>query len=67
MAFTNDEDHRIGLIYLFKRGTWYPFAPSPGQRRDSALELQVLAYVQDDLRTERDLGRWFPVYDAPGL
>lgn len=67
VAFTNDEDHRIGLIYLFKRGTWYPFAPSPGQRRDSALELQVLAYVQDDLRTERDLGRWFPVYDAPGL
>ncbi len=66
VAFT-DEHRPLGLIYLYKRGTWYPYAPAPSERRDSALELQVKAAVQDDLGMEQDLSRWFPVYDAPGL
>ncbi|MGW5640631.1 PspA-associated protein PspAB, partial [Streptomyces sp. NPDC003832] len=55
--------------YLYKRGTFYPFAPLPGegQRRDNALELRVRAALGDDLRMEEDLGRWFPVWGAPGL
>ena len=60
------------LVYLYKRGTFYPFAPlaeseGGGQRRDSALELQVRAALAGDLRIEQDLGRWFPVWGAPGL
>ena len=51
------------LIYLYKRCTWYPYAPA-WERRDSALERQVKAVVQDDLRMEEDLSRWFAVYDA---
>ncbi|MEU6475574.1 hypothetical protein ABZ858_01560 [Streptomyces sp. NPDC047017] len=60
---------RLALVYLYKRGTFYPFAPLPGQdrRRDNALELQVKAALADDLRVEQDLGRWFPVWGAPGL
>lgn len=57
----------LALVYLYKRGTFYPFAPLPGERRDHALELQVKALVADDLRVEPDLGRWFPVWGAPGL
>ena len=66
---TPGEQRRLGLVYLYKRGTFYPFAPVPGgnQRRDNALELQVKAALADDLRIEQDLSRWFPIWGAPGL
>ncbi|MEU8031612.1 hypothetical protein [Streptomyces sp. NPDC049099] len=68
-AFTDDTGRKLALVYLYKRGTFYPFAPLPGaaQRRDGALELQVKATLTNDLRIEQDLGRWFPVWGAPGL
>ncbi|MFF7241431.1 hypothetical protein [Streptomyces collinus] len=68
-AFEDGRGRRLGLVYLYKRGTFYPFAPLPGaaERRDSALELQVKAALASDLRTEQDLSRWFPVWGAPGL
>lgn len=63
------DDRRLALVYLYKRGTFYPFAPRPGQRekRDSSLELQVRGLLTDDLATEADLGRWFPLWGAPGI
>lgn len=68
-GFRDDADRRLALVYLYKRGTFYPFAPLPGgaQRRDNALELRVKAALGDDLRIEQDLSRWFPVWGAPGL
>ncbi|MEU9730062.1 hypothetical protein [Streptomyces sp. NPDC048002] len=62
-------ERALALVYLYKRGTFYPFAPLPGegQRRDNALELRVRAALGDDLRMEEDLARWFPVWGAPGL
>lgn len=63
------QGRRLALVYLYKRGTFYPFAPLPGgaERRDNALELRVKAALADDLRIEQDLNRWFPVWGAPGL
>ncbi|MEH0543894.1 hypothetical protein QA802_12585 [Streptomyces sp. B21-105] len=63
------DGQRLALVYLYKRGAYYPFAPLPGtgQRRDNALELQVKAALANDLRIEQDLSRWFPVWGAPGL
>ncbi|MFE9627089.1 hypothetical protein [Streptomyces sp. NPDC006527] len=68
-GFADDSDRRLALVYLYKRGSYYPFAPLPGagQRRDNALELQVKAALAHDLRIEQDLSRWFPVWGAPGL
>ncbi|GAA2611198.1 PspA-associated protein PspAB [Streptomyces axinellae] len=59
----------LALIYLYKRGTFYPFAPLPGgaEKRDNGLELQVRALLANDLPLEKDLSRWFPVWGAPGL
>ena len=57
----------LGLVYLYKRGTFYPFAPAGDQQRDNALELQVRGQLTDDLKVEPDLSRWFPVWGAPGL
>ncbi|MCD7437497.1 hypothetical protein K4B79_04600 [Streptomyces lincolnensis] len=68
-GFQDPEGRSLALVYLYKRGTFYPFAPLPGaaQRRDNALELRVKAALADDLRVEQDLNRWFPVWGAPGL
>ncbi|MFD0277095.1 hypothetical protein ACFVHB_24740 [Kitasatospora sp. NPDC127111] len=69
VAFRNAEGQPLALVYLYKRGTFYPFAPVPGggEKRNSPLELQVNAMLGNDLRLEKDLTRWFPVWGAPGL
>jgi hypothetical protein len=67
VSFSDSSSRRLGLVYLYKRGTFYPFAPQPGERRDNALELQIRGAVGDDLKIETDLSRWFPVWGAPGL
>jgi hypothetical protein len=67
VAFRDDQERRLGLIYLYKRGTFYPFAPLTGQQRNNALELEVKGAVGSDLKFEQDLTRWFPVWGAPGL
>lgn len=67
VGFQDVELRPLALVYLYKRGTFYPFAPLPGDKRDNSLELQVKATVKDDLRVEKDLSRWFPLWGAPGL
>jgi hypothetical protein len=67
LSFTDSTKRRLGLVYLYKRGTFYPFAPLGGERRDNALEMQARGALADDLKIEQDLGRWFPVWGAPGL
>ena len=63
----DDGTSRAALVYLYKRGTWYPYVPAGSGSRNSTLELQIRAAIASDLRTEPDLGRWFAVQDAPGL
>lgn len=61
------KDRSIGLVYLYKRGTTYPFAPLPGEKRDTPLELRVGGALGDEIKIESDLTRWFPLWGAPGL
>lgn len=53
------------LVYLFKRGTFYPFVPMSGERRDSEAELRLKAELGSDLPIESDLDRWFPIWNLP--
>jgi hypothetical protein len=55
------------LVYLFKRGTFYPFAPASGggERRDNQKELQLQAALGNEVPLEADLTRWFPIWGAP--
>lgn len=66
-GFQAPGDRPVGLVYLYRRGTFYPFAPTGPEQRDTALELQVRSAVGSDLPVEADLSRWFPVWGAPGL
>ena len=67
VAGFSDGSQPLGLVYLYKRGTFYPFAPTGGERRDNATEIQIRGVLGNDLKIEPDLGRWFPVWGAPGL
>jgi hypothetical protein len=53
-------------IYNYKRGTFYPFVPAPGeQARNSEEELRLKAQIGAELPTEPELERWFPLWGAP--
>ena len=53
------------LVYAYKRGTFYPFVPREGRRRDNALELRLQAALAAELPLEPELERWYPVWDSP--
>ncbi len=59
------EDGPVDLVYAYKRGTFYPFAPREGRRRDNALELRLQGALGADLPIEPELERWYPLWDAP--
>jgi hypothetical protein len=69
VPFVDASGRRIGLVYLYKQGTFYPFAPATGggRRRDNLLEIQIRDTVAGELPIERDLARWLAVWGAPGL
>jgi hypothetical protein len=67
VGFADPSGRPLGLVYLYKRGTFYPFAPTGAEQRDSAFELQARGALGADLPVEADLSRWFPVWGAPGL
>jgi hypothetical protein len=66
VGFRRDEQ-TFALVYLYKRGTFYPFAPVAEPRRDNILEMQLRDLLADDMVIEKDMTRWFPVWGAPGL
>jgi hypothetical protein len=57
----------FSLVYLFKRGTFYPFAAldKSKERRDTELELRIRSMIGSDLPIESDVSRWFPLWDLP--
>jgi hypothetical protein len=67
VSFVGADGRKLALVYLYKRGTFYPFAAIDEKRRDNALELQVRSTLTEDLTIEPDLSRWFPVWGAPGI
>lgn len=67
VTFTTPAGKPFGLVYLYKRGSFYPFAPDTGERRDNSLELQVRGVVANDVPVEPDLTKWLAIWGAPGL
>ena len=69
VPFADAGGRRVGLVYLYKQGTFYPFAPKPGaqRQRDNLLEIQVRDTLAGELPVEQDLSRWLAVWGAPGL
>jgi hypothetical protein len=53
------------LVYLYKRGSFYPFVPTTGEHRDNEMELRLKAELANDLSIEKDLDHWFPLWKLP--
>lgn len=67
VTFTDAAERRLALVYLYKQGTFYPFAPTTDKQRDNALEIQIRGVLEGELRVEPELGRWMALFGAPGL
>jgi hypothetical protein len=67
VGFRDPAGRTLGLVYLYKQGTFYPFAPQGPQQRDNLLEIQVRDLVKGDLPIEPQTSRWMPLWGAPGL
>jgi len=67
IPFVDPTGRKVGLVYLYKKGTFYPFAPVGPQRRDNLLELQVRDTLGAELPIEPELSSWLALWGAPGL
>jgi hypothetical protein len=65
-AYSDDQGKTVYFIYNFKRGSYYPFVPAPGDKaRNTEEELRIKAQLARDLPWEADMARWFPLWDIP--
>ncbi|HET8717153.1 MAG TPA: hypothetical protein VFM50_05325 [Nocardioidaceae bacterium] len=76
VGFADASGRRLALVYLYKQGTFYPFAPTGSReetmskatkQRDNLLEIQVRDLLANELPLEPQLQRWMAVWGAPGL
>lgn len=58
-------DQVVYWIYLYKKGTFYPFVPLSGRTRENERELALKAIVGTDIPVEPDLESWMPPWGLP--
>lgn len=63
----NTQGQHAALVYLYKRGSFYPFVQTGTNTRDSAAEFNLRSAISGDLKIEEDLSKWSPLWDAPGM
>ena len=66
VPFEQPGQGRVGLVYLYKQGTFYPFAPSGHQQRDNLLEIQVRDALAAELPMA-EMSSWMALWGAPGV
>lgn len=54
------------IVYLYKRGTFYPFVPLAGrEQRDVETELTLGILLAEDLKIEKDKANWMALWGLP--
>jgi hypothetical protein len=66
-AFERDGDgQRAYWVYSFRRGAYYPFAPSGDHERDNSVEFKLQSVLDGELSIEPDKEYWYPLWpDGP--
>lgn len=67
LYFRDAEGRSAAIVYLYKRGTFYPFVQVGPHQRDNALEIQLKGLLAGEVPLEEDLSKWSPLWDAPGM
>ncbi len=65
VGFRSDDARTAYVVYLYKKGTFYPFCPTGPTSRDTLRERQLRDAVGDDLPIEQDTARWMPIWGIP--
>lgn len=52
-------------VYNYKRGAFYPFAPTGDHRRDNPTEIRMSAVMEHELPIEKEVERWYPLWGIP--
>jgi hypothetical protein len=53
-------------LYNYKRGTYYPLVPAPGQQqRDNGEELRYAAVMKGELNLEKNTTQWYALWGIP--
>jgi len=55
----------VRMVFLPRRGTWYPFAPTSGSDRNGELELRIRLLLEGPLSLEANLERWLALWSPP--
>jgi hypothetical protein len=66
--FSNTSDNLCSiqyLIYNYRRNSFYPFIPLGQKNRDTEQEMKILSAVDQELRLEKDMTNWYPLWDLP--
>ena len=62
-----DDTDRVYWIYSFRRGAYYPFAPTADRERDQRLEFKLSAVLDAEMDVEDDEAYWYPLWPGtPG-
>ncbi len=64
--YDTSDGRRTYWFYNYKRGAFYPFVPMGNRKeRDNALELRLSSAMEHELPMEKELERWYPMWDIP--
>ena len=55
-------DRPLYWVYSFRRGTYYPFAPTGGHERDDTIEFKLSSVLDGELAVEDDERYWYPLW-----
>ncbi|KYH26887.1 hypothetical protein HAPAU_07740 [Halalkalicoccus paucihalophilus] len=66
--FTFEKDSNyVYWVYSFRRGAYYPFAPTRGRERDQSVEFKLQSVLDGELGVEDDTDYWYPLWpESPG-
>jgi hypothetical protein len=57
-----DGSENVYWVYSFRRGAYYPFAPTGTSSRDSKREFKLQSVLDGELAVEEDEGYWYPLW-----
>ena len=55
-------DNPVYWVYSFRRGAYYPFAPTADNERDRAAEFKLESELDGELSVEEDKAYWYPLW-----
>jgi hypothetical protein len=61
-----EPDQPVYWVYSFRRGAYYPFAPTGTNDRTERVELKLSSVLDGELDVEDDRGYWYPLWPSRG-